>query len=506
MMRVNKHPFGFPLNTLMEGMTDATIGSDISVRGISADSRVVKEDDLFLACRGPNTHGGLFVRDAIKAGATAVAIDEKLVIDLDRCRPLVFPVRDLQEKLGLIAGRFYGEPSSRLRLTGVTGTNGKTSVTYWLGKIYSLLTDRQPGLIGTLGYGRYPALKPGINTTPGSIALQSLFADLVEEDVDTVFMEVSSHALAQGRVNGADFDVAVFTNLSRDHLDYHKDVQDYFQAKQKLFSFTSLQAAVVNYDDEYGREIIRRLPANVETISYSISGNHGRSPDSIHPVVKADLAITTSGAVSLDIVSPWGSGQVQTGVTGRFNGANLLVVVSVLGQAGFPLDEILEKMHGIGPAPGRMENFSRDDGATIVVDYAHSPAAMEQALASLREFCDGRLICVFGCGGERDKAKRPQMGKLAEKLSDEVILTDDNPRNETADDIINAILSGISDKECAVIERNRSRAIEMAFDKAGPDDVIFIAGKGHETSQEIAGTRYPFNDRQQVRSLLGNTG
>ena len=501
MLPANKCQTGIPLQVLLEGMTAAPLHSDISVQGISSDSRAIREGDLFLACRGPNTRGSLYIRDAVKAGAAAVVMDEELLPDLDRRLTAVIPVPDLRDKLGLIASRFFGDPTKRLRVTGVTGTNGKTSVSWWLAKVYSLLTEKQPGLVGTLGYGCYPRLQSGINTTPGAINLQRLFAGFVETGVDAAFMEVSSHALDQGRVSGVDFDVAVFTNLSRDHLDYHGNLQEYFRAKEKLFLFKSLRAVVVNCDDAYGRALLRSLPAGMQVISYGLSGNpHQPVPPLVNatPVPGAELV--------LDIATPWGNGRLRPGVTGKFNAGNLLAVVSVLGLAGFPLDLILEKLENIGPVPGRMETVQRADGARIVVDYAHTPAALEQALASLRECCDGRLICVFGCGGERDKEKRPLMGAVAEKLADEVILTDDNPRYEAGDDIIEAILSGIAAKGSATIERNRSRAIELALEKAGPDDVVLIAGKGHETCQEIAGKRYPFNDRQQVRCLLGSPG
>lgn len=498
MLTATRHQTGFPLQVLLEGITDAPIGSDIYVRGISSDSREVQEGDLFLACRGAATSGSLYIRDAVEAGAAAVVVDDDLLSDLDRRRPAIFPARGLRDKLGLIAGRFYGDPTKHLRLTGVTGTNGKTSICWWLAKVHSLLTGTQAGLIGTLGYGRYPRLQAGPNTTPGAISLQRLVAGFVEAGADTAYMEVSSHALDQGRVSGVDFDTAVFTNLTRDHLDYHGNLEEYFRSKEKLFACKSLQAAVVNSDDPYGRRILRDLPAAVEAISYGLSD----SP--VEPPVRGTLA--PGAEFVLDIATPWGSGRLRPAVTGKFNAGNLLAVVSVLGHAGFPLDRILEKMQDIGPVPGRMQSVKREDGARIVVDYAHTPAALEQVLTSLRECCDRRLICVFGCGGERDKEKRPQMGRIAEKLSDQMILTDDNPRSEAGEDIIEAILSGMAGKGAAVIERDRSRAIELALEKAGSGDVVLIAGKGHEASQEIDGNRYPFNDLQQVRCLLGKEG
>ena len=509
---MNQPPFpaqGRPVKALLQDLVAAPIENNISVTGISSDSRVTEKGDLFLACRGLNTNGGLFIRDAVRAGAGAVAVDQDLmdgglVPGPDERRLPVFPVRDLHEKSGLIAGRFYGEPAKKLNLVGVTGTNGKTSVTYWSAKVCSALAGKPAGLVGSLGYGRWPNLKAGINTTPDPVTLHGLFADFVEEDVDAAFMEVSSHALAQHRVAGVDFDVAVFTNLSRDHLDYHKTMQIYAEVKQKLFLFESLRAAVVNYDDKYGRKIIRRLPGNVQVISYGMANASGRAPATGHPVIRAELSTATDGKISLAVFSPWGNGNIQTELMGRFNASNLLAVIAVLRLSGFSLNEILEKTSAINSVPGRMEYFTSPDGARIVVDYAHSPDALEKVLTSLKEFCGGRLICVFGCGGNRDKAKRSRMGKLAEEFSDEIILTDDNPRDESPEEIISDILSGMDGDELTTIERNRSKAIELAIGKAGPGDVVLIAGKGHETCQEIAGVRRPFNDGRQVRQLLGN--
>lgn len=498
MLAENKSQTGIPLQMLLEGMTDTPVGPDISVQGISCDSRDVRAGDLFLACPGTRTRGSLFIREAVRAGAVATVVDQALLSDLDRRLTAVIPVPALRDKLGLIAGRFYREPTHRLRVTGVTGTNGKTSVSWWSAKVHSLLAGKPAGLVGTLGYGCFPRLQSGPNTTPGAIGLQRLCAGFLDAGADTVFMEVSSHALDQGRVNDVEFDTAVFTNLSRDHLDYHRDLDEYFRAKEKLFTFESLRAAVVNSDDACGRKLLQRLPAGVEAISYGLSGGAHAPLVRATPVPGAELV--------LDIAGPWGSGRVRPGVTGKFNAGNMLAVISALCLEGFPLDRVLEKLDNVGPVPGRMESFMRADGARAVVDYAHTPAALEQALASLGENCEGRLICVFGCGGDRDRDKRPLMGEVAQRLAAEVILTDDNPRSESGDDIIAAILSGMTGAGAATIERNRSRAIEMALGMAGPGDVVLIAGKGHETSQEVAGRRYPFSDRQQVRALLERAG
>ena len=493
----NQHP-GLPLRVLLQGLTDAAIEQDLPVQGISADSRQIRAGDLFLACRGTQTRGSLFIRDAIKAGACAVVVDEELLSDLDRRLALIVPVANLREKLGLIASRFYGEPTQRLRLTGVTGTNGKTSVCWWAAQLHSIIAGKPAGLLGTLGYGCFPELASGLNTTPGAIELQRLCAGFLDTGADTAFMEVSSHALDQGRVNGADFDLAVFTNLSRDHLDYHRSLDEYFKAKQRLFTFASLRAAVVNCDDVYGRRILQNLPPGVEAISY------GMAQGPVTPLVSATLA--PGAGLALDISSPWGRGRVCPPVTGKFNAGNILAVLSILCLGGLPLEQVLEQLENLAPVPGRMESYTRANGARIVIDYAHTPAALEQALTGLKEDCEARLVCVFGCGGERDRDKRALMGAVAERLATEVILTDDNPRGEDGDDIIADILAGMSGNSAVSIERNRSGALELALRRAGPGDIVLIAGKGHETSQEIAGRRYPFSDRQQVRHLLESWG
>ena len=501
MLAENRNQTGIPLQTLLEGMTDAPVGHDISVQGICADSREVRPGDLFLACPGTGTRGSLYIRAAVQAGAAAVAVDEALLSDLDRrLAPVItaIPVPALRDKLGLVAARFYGEPTQRLRVTGITGTNGKTSVSWWLAKAHSALAGKPAGLVGTLGYGCFPRLQSGPNTTPGAISLQRLCAGFLDAGADAAYIEVSSHALDQGRVNGVEFDTAVFTNLSRDHLDYHRDLDDYFRAKGKLFAFESLRAAVVNADDDRGRRLLQQLPAGVEPISYGLAAR------GFAPLVAA--APAPGPGLALDIASPWGSGRVQPGVTGKFNAGNILAVISTLCLAGFSFDRVLEKLENTGPVPGRMESFVRADGARVVVDYAHTPAALEQVLASLGKDCEGRLICVFGCGGDRDREKRPLMGAAAERLAAQVILTDDNPRTESGDDIIADILSGMKDAAAVTVERNRSRAIELALEQARPADVALIAGKGHETAQEIAGKRYPFSDRQQVRALLERAG
>ena len=503
MMTLTENNSTRSVKALLGDFIERQVDDDMSIKGISADSRLTRPGDLFLACKGVNTDGGRYVSHAVDAGARAIAIDTELMDMLPPSQLPIFPIRELHKKLGKIAARFYGYPSRELNLIGVTGTNGKTSITYWLAELYSVIKNRSAGLIGTLGYGKYPALESKVNTTPDAIQLHKLLADFHRDGMDAVFMEVSSHALAQHRVSDVDFNIAVFTNLSQDHLDYHKTMQAYADAKGKLFSFDSLKTAVVNYDDAYGQEIINRLDGKVDVISYGLTHDDHKGPGEPLPLISARVSANKQGGLSLQICGPWGGAKIDTRVLGSFNAYNLLGVIAVLYALDFSMDDVMEAVKKVSPVPGRMERLGSDEGVAIVIDYAHTPDALENALGSLRQICEGQLICVFGCGGSRDSAKRKRMGALAERYADRIILTDDNPRDEPAEQIIDDILSGISATTKITVERSRAHAIALAMNHAGRGDWVLVAGKGHERYQDIAGVRYPFSDRQQVRELLG---
>ena len=349
---------GAPVAKLLEGLTAAPMAEALRVTGVSLDSRRVQKDDLFLACRGARVNGSAFVKDAARAGARAVAIDAALAPGLEKCRLPVFPVADLRGKSGLIAGRFYGHPSDKLKTVGVTGTNGKTSVAFWSAQLYAALAGKPAGLSGTLGSGLYPDLQPGLNTTPDPVALQGLLSRFAAEGIEAVFMEVSSHALDQDRVAGVRFAVAAFTNLSPEHLDYHGDLRAYAAAKKKLFLFESLQGAVVNHDDECGRQILRGLPETMETISYGLSGAEGLEAEGKHPLLWARVSTDSQGSISLAVSSPWGSGKINTGVAGGFNAANLLAAIGIMRLLGFPWDDIMGQAGELTSPPGRMERLT----------------------------------------------------------------------------------------------------------------------------------------------------
>ena len=500
------------------------------MRGLSIDSRAVREGDAFVALMGTRAHGITFAPMALARGAAVIlaerpeaaaspapavlskqgiengesGIEDALHRDArpqpSALSPLVW-IDNLREKLGGIASRFFGEPSRDLTIVGVTGTNGKTSTVNLLAQALHHAGHRV-ATIGTLGAGLVGRVAEGARTTPDAIAVQELLSTFREEDASHVAMEVSSHALDQGRVNAVAFDLAVFTNLTRDHLDYHGTMQAYGEAKERLFAWPTLDAAIVNVDDAFGRALASRVAAH---------DGVGEEGTTIlrYGVVESDAdvrasGIQTSGAgLSFHLATPWGEGDVATRLLGRFNVSNLLAVVACLGRLGFSFDAIRAALAAMQPVEGRMNRLGGDDRPLVVVDYAHTPDALEQALTSLRAHTHGALVCVFGCGGERDAGKRPEMGAIAEALADRIIVTDDNPRGEDGDAIIAAIVAGLRAPERALVERNRGAAIARAIRDARAGDIVLIAGKGHEPYQEIGGVRHPFDDADVARRALG---
>jgi UDP-N-acetylmuramoyl-L-alanyl-D-glutamate--2,6-diaminopimelate ligase len=407
--------------------------------------------------------------------------------------PVVW-VEGLRDQLGAIASHFFGEPSRALTVIGVTGTNGKTSTVQLLAQALACAGHRA-ATIGTLGAGLYGAMSEGERTTPDAIAVHGLLADFRSAGASHVAMEVSSHALEQGRVNAVAFDLAVFTNLTRDHLDYHGTMAAYGAAKQRLFAWPGLAAAIVNADDAFGRVLAATIAPGVRVLRFGIE--------------RDDVEVSARGIVggatgqTFRLATPWGDGEIATRLLGRFNVSNLLGVAACLGQLGFDFETVRTTLEALEPVAGRMSRI----GGTgvqplVVIDYAHTPDALEQALSSLRAHCAGRLVCVFGCGGERDAGKRPEMGAIAEALADRIIVTDDNPRAEDGDAIVEQVLAGLARPERAVVERDRAAAIAQAISAAQPGDVVLVAGKGHEPYQEIAGTRRPFDDLAVARHAL----
>lgn len=490
------------LGSLLQGMIDPVPVEDLTIQAVCIDSRKVTPGSLFLALDGTQTSGENYINDAIGNGAVAVLVGKDNADVPDLYSVPVYSVHDLGMKAGLIADRFYGSPSADMTVTGITGTNGKTSVSHFISQALSVEETRAVGIIGTLGIGVYGRLESTINTTPDPITLHSLLARFRDQQIGDVVMEVSSHALEQGRVNGVRFNTAVFTNLSRDHLDYHGDMGAYARAKRKLFMSDGLSHAVINHDDPFGRELLQGLDNQLEVITYGLTDQRKQRPV-ISPVVNATVLSEDIHSMVLDINSPWGSGDLQLSLSGTFNAYNVLATLCVLCVQGMSFTGAMESLQQLRSVPGRMEFFPDYKSAGIFVDYAHTPHALEQALVFIRSQCKGKLICVFGCGGDRDQGKRSQMGKIAEQFADRVILTSDNPRNEPPGRIIQDILSGMQRIVPVEIEPDRSLAIRLAIETAGKGDIVLVAGKGHETYQEILSNKLPFSDRQLVRNLLG---
>jgi UDP-N-acetylmuramoyl-L-alanyl-D-glutamate--2,6-diaminopimelate ligase len=494
--------FQLTLSALLQGITELKPEADRSITGMSLDSREIRPGDLFLACAGRNHNGASFIDAAINRGAMAVLWEiQKGVQPIPltyRSTPSgkpvpVIAVPNLSRQAGILADRFYGQPSRALFVCGVTGTNGKTSVTQYLAQTQS--ADAPAGVIGTLGHGLYEHLEMGQHTTPDAVTVHRWLAELREQGAASVAMEVSSHALHQGRINGVMFDCAVFTNLSRDHLDYHGDMQSYAATKAALFKVPALRHAVINTDDPTGRELLGNLPNTLDVLSYGLEAEY-------QPDILGKCLNLNSDGIEVEVTSPQGQGRFHTRLLGRFNISNLLAVLAVLLQRGIPLAETLARLATVNPVAGRMETFGGGAKPLVIVDYAHTPDALEQVLKALREHCEGRLWCVFGCGGDRDAGKRPLMGAIAEAHADIVILTNDNPRSEDPVDILTAIQQGMTHPEMVHTQEDRRQAIAWAIAEAKPGDVVMIAGKGHEAWQHIGDSKIPFSDIDEVKSQL----
>ncbi len=486
--------------SLGELFSDSALAdTDLYVSGVAIDSRKVKSGDLFLAYKGTQANGIDYIKDAVQAGAIAIAVDEDEEINVKSISIKIIKVANLRKQAGFIISRFYDEPSKSIQLIGVTGTNGKTTVSYMIAyALYAL--GKQSAVIGTLGYGQFCQLEASTSTTPDPVKLHSLFSSW-RGSVDFVAMEVSSHALDQGRVTGAEFDIAVFTNLTHDHLDYHKTIEDYAEAKFQLFESPELKHAIVNIDDSYGAQLIESLASNLNIIAYSARQNLSELNNKDVSIVYCKEIKTHQLNTTISIESSWGPAVIQTSLLGEFNVENILAAFATLCVSGFQVEQIAETLSGFTGIPGRMEYFSAEEKPLLVIDYAHTPDALEKALIALRSYCSGKLYCVFGCGGDRDVAKRSQMGSISERLSDQIVLTNDNPRSETPEQIVMNILEGIKDKSNVIIKYDRSDAITNTFLNANKNDVILIAGKGHETTQQIGSSLLPFSDRELARRL-----
>ncbi len=472
-----------PLSQLLP---DLTLARDVQVSGLVMDSRAVRAGDAFVAIAGFGAHGLGFAEQARANGAVAVLFEPPAPADLPAPADAI-AVPGLRARLGSMADQFHGHPSRTLRMVGVTGTNGKTSTVQLLAQALTLL-GTPTGTLGTLGVGLYGSAVPTGFTTPLVLPTHALLAQLRDEGAQAAAMEVSSHALDQGRVDAVHFDVAVFTNLTRDHLDYHGDMAQYGAAKAKLFTRAGLQAAVVNLDDAFGRTLFASLDPALRAIGVSSRGQAGAA-------LRADALQLDHNGISFALRIDASVHAVHSPLLGRFNVDNLLAVAGALHALDHAPAQIAQVLGQLQPIHGRMNRLGGAHGAPlVVVDYAHTPDALEQALASLRSHAQDRLICVFGCGGERDTGKRPQMAAIAELNADVAIVTDDNPRGEDGDVIVADIVRGFARPDAAIVQRDRAVAIHQAISMASASDIVLIAGKGQEPYQEVAGVQHAFDD------------
>jgi UDP-N-acetylmuramoyl-L-alanyl-D-glutamate--2,6-diaminopimelate ligase len=480
---------------LLAAQADALVARLPRLAGITSDSRDAAQDIAFAAYPGATRDGRAFIGDAVARGAAAVLFEAR-GFDWDAgWRVPHVAVADLKGRLGAIAAAVYGRPSQALFVIGVTGTNGKTSCAHWIAQALTAC-GRRTAVMGTLGNGFAGALSPSLNTTPDACRTQQSLAQWLREGAQAVAMEVSSHGLDQGRVNGIEFDVALFTNLTRDHLDYHGTMAAYGEAKARLLQWPGLRAAVINIGDPFGRELVRRARAGRRRfITYGADGAD---------IVATRVDVRPAG-MTIDVTTPQGRGRLDAPVAGAFNVQNLLGVLGVLLASDIALDRALEALAHVTPPAGRMERLGGGADPVVIVDYAHSPDALAQVLMALRPALagSGRLIGVFGCGGDRDRGKRAHMGAVAGRLADHVIVTSDNPRSEDPRGIADDIVDGLQSQRAPwVIELDRARAIELALREARANDIIVLAGKGHENYQEANGKRIPFSDARCVADAL----
>ncbi len=485
------------LSTLLASIFPLSDSFDCEILGLAQDSRLLQAGYLFLACRGKTFDGRNYIEEAIAKGAKAVLAEgEEGAPRLEwRNRVPLIHLPQLSSWVAELASKFYRDPGKGLQLVGVTGTNGKTSCSHFVAQALHFL-DRPCGLIGTLGYGLPGALKETLMTTPDTVTLQRFLAEFQRQKLQAAAMEVSSHSLDQKRIEGLVFDVGIFTNLTQDHLDYHKNMAAYGAAKKRFFTDYPLRRAVINADDAFGRELIALLPCE-KVLAYSCEG-----PFAGLPTIFVEHAQFTLSGIQARVSTPWGVGELFSPIVGEFNLSNLLAVLTTLGALGFPLSSALASLAQLKPVPGRMQILGGGKNPWVVVDYSHTPDSLEKALRALRKHCQGQLYCLMGCGGDRDKSKRPQMGAVAEQFADFVTLTSDNPRHEDPERIIAEIRLGLKKPEEAAIQPNRSQAIQDVIQSARAGDYVLIAGKGAETYQQIGDVRLPFDDVLQVEEVL----
>ncbi|MCT7948642.1 UDP-N-acetylmuramoyl-L-alanyl-D-glutamate--2,6-diaminopimelate ligase [Ancylothrix sp. C2] len=469
---------------------------EVEITGIATNSHACRPGDLFIGMPGTRVDGGEFWPSALAAGALAAIISPEAAKKQPATNQNVILATDITQACAKIATAYYGNPTSKIKMVGVTGTNGKTTTTHL---IEYLLNNAQlpTALLGTL-YARWPGFsQTAVHTTPFAVELQQQLAAALNSKVTTGIMEVSSHALAQGRVQGCEFEVAVFTNLTQDHLDFHLDMEDYFAAKALLFSPNYLKGrAIINSDDAYGKRLIANLNPQ-QVWSYSISNSEA-------DLYASNLTYSQTGVKGI-IHTPKGNSEFYLPLVGQYNLANMIGAIGAGLQLGLDLKDMTQALPGFTGVPGRMERvqIKADQDISVIVDYAHTPDSLENLLKAARPFIPGKMICVFGCGGDRDRTKRPIMGKIAAALADKVVVTSDNPRTEDPERILQDILNGLAADSEPVVISDRATAIRAAVMLAKPGDGVLIAGKGHEDYQILGTEKIHFDDREQARIALG---
>ncbi|NOQ93930.1 MAG: UDP-N-acetylmuramoyl-L-alanyl-D-glutamate--2,6-diaminopimelate ligase [Methylophaga sp.] len=497
------HNHSLPM--LLAGMLADPSGlADITVTGISLDSREINAGNVFLSLAKNDVQREHNLKQALTAKSSVILVDAKQTLTpqenelLSQAKVSCHSVKNLADKAGEIAARFYGHPSLALTIIAITGTNGKTSVSQFIAQGLESL-GHSCGVIGTLGIGRIGNLRYTGMTTPDPVSMQRILADFCQQDIKYAVIEASSHALDQGRLNSITIDVAALTNLSRDHLDYHGDMQGYSAAKSRLFDFSSVKTAVLNSCDSLGQSLIKALEQrdNIGILSYAHA-------DSEKASFQANAVQMTSEGMNFTVHSKFGSAHIQTALIGEFNIDNLLTALACLIAVDISYDDAISALAHCHSVNGRMQRITGKDQAQVVIDFAHTPDALTQALTSLHAHisANGDLWCVFGCGGDRDIGKRAEMGKAAEHYADKIVVTDDNPRSEDSAVIVKNILSGMAHPEAVIVEADRKLAIAHAISHASATDIVLIAGKGHEEYQEIKGVKYAFSDRQIAEEIL----
>ncbi len=495
------------LSLLCKDFTDITADADVDILDLCEDSREAKPGDLFIARRGEISDARKFVGDALRKGAAAVlyevadgqGLSMQHLQGWDPAVPLL-PVNRIDEILGTLAKRFFNDPTRNMAVIGVTGTNGKTSTTQYIAQALRAL-QLPCGVIGTLGYGMGELIST-VHTTPDVITLNRYCSQFKNEGARAVAMEVSSHALEQKRIAGLHLHMGILTNLTRDHLDYHQTMAAYAKAKRKLFTHPGLKLAIINAEDEFGLDLLKSLPDNLSKLAYALD-KPVKGLGDIAQIYATDIALSNQG-LHFKVETPMGQIAAETTLLGHFNVANVLATIGALLSLNFSITAIETVLPLLQSVNGRMQMLGGGGKPRIVIDYAHTPDALAQVLLAIKAHNPERIICIFGCGGDRDKGKRPFMGKIAEAYSDYCIITNDNPRHEKPLRIAEEIVTGMTQKAQRTIILDRRQAILEGINKAGLNDIVLIAGKGHETYQQIGDVKHPLSDVQIALEILEN--